>query len=195
MRAPPGSSRSNDRGDRQIITSLVWPIIVLVVTVLYQPHVETLLLEIAKRIKGGSGFKIGNIVEIQSLPEQARRIPAPSEEQNITLENIALLHSSFFSELGTRLYGGDGRAYYQFEVVVMAPDVVMERVDRVIYHLENAWPEALRTRETRDRASRFKMKDLANGTSIVAADVYFRGNDQPLKLNRFIDLRPDGPRI
>ncbi|WP_425335518.1 hypothetical protein, partial [Ralstonia solanacearum] len=29
-------------------------------------------------------------------------------------------HTSFFSEEGTRRYGGDGRAYYQFEVVVMA---------------------------------------------------------------------------
>jgi hypothetical protein len=179
----------------QVITSLIWPIVVLVVIVLYQPHVERLFLEIAERIKGGSGVKIGNFVEIESLPEQARRIPAPSEEENITIENIALLHTSFLSEKGTRLYGGDGRAYYQFEVVVMAPDVVMERVDKVIYHLENAWPETLRTRETRDRASRFKMKDLANGTSIVVADVYFRGNDQPLKINRFIDLRPDGPRI
>ncbi|MFJ3117572.1 MULTISPECIES: pYEATS domain-containing protein [unclassified Pseudomonas] len=178
-----------------IITSLIWPIIVLVILVLFQPYVERLFLEITERIKGGSGLKIGSFLEIQSLPEQARKIPVPSEEQNVTLENIALLHTSFFSETGTRLYGGDGRAYYQFEVVVMAPDVVMEHVDRVVYRLENTWPEALRTRETRDRASRFKMKDLANGTSIVEADVYFRGSDQPLKLNRFIDLRPDGPRI
>nr|CBJ54313.1 protein of unknown function [Ralstonia solanacearum CFBP2957] len=46
-----------------------------------------------------------------------------------------------------------------------------------------------------DRASRFKMKDLANGTSIVVADVYFLDDDQPLQLNRFIDLRLDGPRV
>ncbi|XUW93324.1 hypothetical protein OH764_34940 (plasmid) [Burkholderia sp. M6-3] len=179
----------------QVITSLVWPVIVLVVIVLYQPHVEKILLEIAERIKGGSGVKFGRFMEIESLPEQAQRIPAPQKEENVTVANIALLHTSFISEKGTLQYGGDGTTYYQFEVVVMAPDAVMERVDRVIYHLADAWPEALRKRETRDRASRFKMKDLANGTSIVVADVYFRGNDQPLELNRFIDLRPDGPRI
>lgn len=117
-----------------------------------------------------------------------------SSEQ-LTLKNITLLHTSFFSEKGTRRYGGDGRAYYQFEVIVMAPEAVMERVERVVYHLEDAWPKELRTKVINDRASRFKMKDLANGTSIVVADVYFRDDDQPLQLNRFIDLRLDGPRI
>ncbi|WP_191626399.1 hypothetical protein [Pseudomonas fluorescens] len=85
----------------QVITSLIWPIIVLMVIVLYQPHVERLFLEIAEQIKGGSGLKIGNIVEIQSLPDQVRRISTPGEKQNITLEDIALLHTSFFSEKGS----------------------------------------------------------------------------------------------
>ncbi|WP_317985368.1 pYEATS domain-containing protein [Ralstonia solanacearum] len=102
---------------------------------------------------------------------------------------------AFFSEEGTRRYGGDGRAYYQFEVVVMALGAVMERAEKVVFHLEDAWPKELRTKVINDRASRFKMKDLANGTSIVVADVYFLDDDQPLQLNRFIDLRLDGPRV
>ncbi len=178
----------------KLVTSFIWPIVVLMAIVLYQPQAEDLLAELAMRIRGGSALKFLGF-ELQTLPEQARRIPSPSTEQKVTLKNITLLHTSFFSEEGTRRYGGDGRAYYQFEVVVMAPDAVMERVERVVYHLEDAWPKELRTKVINDRASRFKMKDLANGTSIVVADVYFRDDDQPLQLNRFIDLRLDGPRI
>ncbi|RKT10553.1 hypothetical protein B0G69_7981 [Paraburkholderia sp. RAU2J] len=181
----------------QVVTGLIWPIFLLVVIVLYQPHVERLFHEVAERIKQGSGISVGNWVTLEktNIPAAAQRIPAPTEEQSVTLENIALLHTSFFSEKGTRKHGQDGRLYYQFEVVVMAPDVVMGRVERVEYHLEKAWPPENREHVSEDRASRFKMKDLANGTSIVVADVFFRGDDHPLKLNRFIDLRPDGPRI
>lgn len=77
----------------------------------------------------------------------------------------------------------------------MALGAVMERAEKVVFHLEDAWPKELRTKVINDRASRFKMKDLANGTSIVVADVYFLDDDQPLQLNRFIDLRLDGPRV
>lgn len=77
----------------------------------------------------------------------------------------------------------------------MAPDFGMEKINSVTYHLEKAWPEANRTQVIRDRSSRFKMKELANGTSIVTATIEIEGQAQPLKLNRFIDLRPDGPRL
>jgi hypothetical protein len=77
----------------------------------------------------------------------------------------------------------------------MAPALVMEKISSVTYRLEEAWPEANRTQVIRDRSSRFKMKELANGTSIVTATIEIEGRAQPLELNRFIDLRPDGPRL
>jgi hypothetical protein len=42
---------------------------------------------------------------------------------------------------------------------------------------------------------KIKMKELANGMSIVTATIEIAGQAQPLELNRFIDLRPDGPRL
>ena len=89
----------------------------------------------------------------------------------------------------------DGRTYYQFEVIIIAPDDVMRRITSVTYELEKAWPPDLRIRTVTDRSSRFKLKDLANGTSIVQARVDLRGQDRPVLLNRFIDLRVDGPRL
>ena len=93
----------------------------------------------------------------------------------VTRENVALLHTSFLSPTSTIRFG-DGRTYYQFEVIVVAPSDVMKRISQVTYHLEDAWPPELRTRVVQDRDTRFKMKDLANGTSIVVADVEF--NDE-----------------
>ncbi|MGX7004315.1 pYEATS domain-containing protein [Caballeronia sp. KNU42] len=162
--------------------------------IVFRPQVKALLLELVMRVKGGSPVEFGTF-KLGSLPEQAQRIPAPSPVQPVTLRNIALLHTSFLSEEATRTLGHGRRKYYQFEVVVMAPDAVMKRIESVTYHLEDTWPKELRTRTIEDRDSRFKMKDLANGTSIVYAEVRFLDDKDPLRLNRFIDLRTDGPRI
>jgi hypothetical protein len=70
----------------------------------------------------------------------------------------------------------------------------MQRISSVTYHLEEAWTPN-RIQVITDRESRFKMKELANGTSIVRADIVIEGQDKPLQLNRFIDLRADGPRL
>ena len=109
-------------------------------------------------------------------------------------EQVALLHTSFRSPKADERFR-DGRRYYQFEVIVVAPDSVMETISSVTYHLGEAWPEASRTQVIRDRKSRFKLKELANGTSIVTAVIEIEGQGQPLRLNRFIDLRPDGPHL
>lgn len=139
-------------------------------------------------------FKVSTSVSNYLSKQLQRHIPPPETTQLIGPENVALLHTSFRSPKADARFH-DGLRYYQFEVIVVAPDSVMEKINSVTYQLDKAWPEALRTKTTRDRGSRFKMKELANGTSIVTASIEIEGQAQPLKLNRFIDLRPDGPRL
>jgi len=140
-------------------------------------------------------FKVSTSVSNYLSRKQLERpISPPATTQSIGPENVALLHTSFRSPKADERFR-DGRRYYQFEVIVMAPAVVMEKIKSVTYHLEKAWPEANRTQVIYDRSSRFKMKELANGTSIVTAIIEIEGQAQPLELNRFIDLRPDGPRL
>jgi hypothetical protein len=182
-----------------LLTALIWPYLLLLIIVLFRLQVEDLLSVISDRIKAGADFIVGPISVLRiggprETKALAERIPTPINMQQVTLENIALLHTSFFSENKTREFN-DGLKYYQFEVIVIAPELVMDRIDSVTYHLEDSWPEEFRTREVTDRSSRFKMKDLANGTSIVRADVRFLEQEELLQLNRFIDLRPDGPKI
>ncbi len=177
-----------------LVTGLAWPLVLVLVLVLFWPQVRELVSEVVTRTRKGSSLQIASLLSLGELPAQAERIPSPGTTESITLSNIALLHTSFLRQDKTREYS-DGRIYYQFEVIVIAPESVMVRIDSVIYHLEDAWRPDLRTQTVRDRESRFKMKELANGTSIVRADVRFTDSEEPVYLNRFIDLRPDGPRI
>lgn len=176
-----------------LLTGLAWPLVLLAAVVIFWPQIHALIAEIVKRTEQGAALQVG-IISVASLPEQAARIPSPGAEQPVSLENIALLHTSFLRADKTREFD-DGRAYYQFEVIVIAPDDVLERVVSVQYTLEDVWPPEQRSRTVTDRRSRFKLKELANGTSIVNARVDLRDQDRPLILNRFIDLRPDGPRL
>ena len=129
-----------------------------------------------------------------AIETYAQRMPIPSAGGLVTLEHIALLHTSFFSEKETTKRNR-GRAFYQFEVEVIARKPVMDRIICVTYHLGPAWPEHLRTRIIKDRDSRFKMKDLATGLTIVRAVVRLKNRPQVLRLNRLIDLRFEGPRL
>jgi hypothetical protein len=177
-----------------LITGLAWPFVLVLGLVLLWPQVRELASEVVTRTRKGSSLQLASFLSLGELPVQAERIPSPGATGSVTLSNIALWHTSFLREDKTREYG-DGRIYYQFEVIVIAPESVMARVNSVIYHLEDAWPSTLRTQTVRDRESRFKMKELANGTSIVRADIKFTDSEEPVYLNRFIDLRPDGPRL
>jgi hypothetical protein len=177
-----------------LFNGLAWPLALLVIVIAFWPQLQKLADELVRRAQQGASFQLPGGFSVGSLPEQAARIPSPPATESVSLANIALMHTSFLRPDKTRELN-DGRTYFQFEVIVMAPDDVLGRVESVRYELEAAWPEHLRVRTVTDRASRFKLKELANGTSIVTARIDLRGQDQPVVLNRFIDLQPDGPRL
>ena len=174
------------------VTGLAWPLVLAAVVVAFWPQVKVIADEIVRRVKGNAAFQVGGMFSVSPLPVEAEKIPSPPAEAPVGLENIALLHTSFLRPDKTTEFD-DGLTYYQIEVIVMAPNDVLRRIEKVTYELQKEW-EARRVRPVEDRSSRFKLKELANGTSIIRARVDIQGQD-PLFLNRFIDLRPDGPRI
>lgn len=129
-----------------------------------------------------------------SVMTQLAHIPTPAPNAPVSLANIALLHTSWFSAKHTAARGGRVR-YYRFDVVVIAPPEVMQRINSVVWRTSDVWPPEYRVRVCHDRADRFRMEELANGTSIVRAEINLDGQPEPLWLNRFIDLREEGPRI
>ena len=179
----------------KLLSSMIWPPALLLLVILFRDPIEMLVSEITKRIRRGGGLKVANVFELEAetLSEHAARIPSPSTDEPITLGNVALLHTSFIPK--TRAPIEDGRTYFQIEMIVIAPDAVMERIDSVTYRFDDVYPPKSREQIKYDSRDRFKVKELANGTSIVRAEIRFRDQEPPLHLNRFIDLRADGPRI
>jgi hypothetical protein len=173
-----------------LLASIIWPAAVIVVMVLYRHELAQTLLVLIGRIQRGHGFKFG-MFEIHGVSDS---IPVPSSPDETTLMNIALLHTSFLSERGTAKIG-DGKTYYQFELIVIARRSLLSKVKKVTYFLPDAWPEPNRIHVVTDASSKFKMKELANGTAIVYAEIEIEGKSEPVRLNRFIDLRAEGPRI
>jgi hypothetical protein len=171
-----------------LVRSLVWPSVLILTLLFFRQQAEVLFANLNDLIARVSSFTIANI-SMQAGPE---RIPVPKGSDLVTLENVALLHTSFLRRDKTREFN-DGLIYYQIEVVVIAPDVTLDRIELVTYHLDESYPKT--TYPIDDRQTKFKLKELANGTSIVRAEIKFKDQENPLHLNRFIDLRPEGPKI
>jgi hypothetical protein len=69
----------------------------------------------------------------------------------------------------------------------------LDRVRTVEYLLHKSFPHPVQSRY--DRADGFLLKELANGEFVLTAKVYLRDRHEPLVLQRYITLWPEGPRI
>lgn len=179
-----------------ILSSVIWPFLILAACLLFRDQAVTLFTNVSDRVRRGDPFKIPNVIEFgtRSVEEKAATIPEPPQGDAVTLANVALLHTSFLPKKQPPFAGG--RTYLQIEVIVIARMPVMSRIASVTYRFdESAYPRDSWEYVKTNREERFKVKELANGTSIVRAEVKFIDSERPLLLNRFIDLRPDGPRI
>jgi hypothetical protein len=179
----------------KILSSLVWPGLILAGCLLFRHQANLLLINISERIQGGDAFIIPHLLQVdaRSVAEKAARIPEPPEGHVVTIANMALLHTSFLPKKKPDFH--DGLTYLQIEIIIIAPMSVMSRIESVTYRFEDSYPMDRREQIRTNRTERFKIKELANGTSIVRAEIKFNDGERSTHLNRFIDLRPDGPRI
>jgi hypothetical protein len=150
------------------------------------------LSAIASRIGEGGSIKIFGVIK---LGELQKRIILPAPGEPVTLANIAILHTSWFSKKWTEILS-QTRApgqYYRFDAVIVAPNSVLDRIDKVVYYLGHGFPENRREQIVTDRQSNFKLRDTADGSFVLRAKVSM--GDQTLELNRFLNLTESGPRI
>ncbi len=172
----------------KVVQSLIWPAFAIILVLFFRVQAESLFDTLLRKVELAEKVSAGGVI-IESGP---RHIPVPKSGEPVTLENVALMHTSFIRPDKTKQFN-DGVSYYQIEVIVLAPQPTLDRITSVTYRLDPAYQKNVY--EVMDRQSRFKLKELANGTSIVRAEIKFREQDELLYLNRFIDLRSDGPRL
>jgi hypothetical protein len=178
-----------------LFKALIWPLFAIMVLMLFPNQVTAVLSAIAFRIHAGGAISIWGV----TLGELQKGIVAPAPGGPVTLANIAILHTSWFSEKWTQSLSqtrAPGR-YYRFDAVIVAPNSVLDRIGKVVYTLgrgqEDGFPEDHREQIVTDRQSNFKLRDTADGSFILRAKVSM--GDQTLELNRFLNLTETGPRI
>ncbi len=130
--------------------------------------------------------------------ERAKNLTARGS--TATASDNALLSEAYIALFSTSFLRPDksaerGQKMWQIEVIVLGPDAALDQIESVRYVLDPSYPRGEYVIGVDKRREKFKFKELANGYSIVRAELRFKGQQEPLHLNRFINLTDDGPRI
>jgi hypothetical protein len=117
-------------------------------------------------------------------------LPTPKDYEPLKPEHLVLVHSSWRrrdkdAEFGARMY--------QIHVILLGQPAALDRVERVTYYLDPAYPVSTYPRT--NRRQNFGFYELANGYSMIRATVKVRGQTELVELSRFINLSETGPRL
>lgn len=118
-------------------------------------------------------------------------IPVPRPGEPITSAHLALINSSWRSPKHDANYPGN--IVYRFDVVLHGDSTVLDRVDKVVYLLPEAWPNSPIPIENRE--SSFGLKDLAWGELLVRARVEIKQQREPIYLSSFVRLTEHGRHL
>jgi hypothetical protein len=132
-----------------------------------------------------------DLKKVVGQPKPHISLAAPDSTGPITDEHMTLVHSSW--RVPERDAEFLGNKMYQIHVIVYASESVLGRTRKVRYVLDAAYPEPVKEIADRDRF--FEFKELANGYSVVRAEVFVDGEVKPVVLQRFINLTETGPRL
>lgn len=166
--------------------SLLWPLLVIALLVFYRKHVGTVLEVAVSRVKQGAGFTVVGI----TVGEAVGQLQVPQEDGLVTDDHLALIHRSW------RVPNRDaefGSPMYQIHVIVFGPSQALRRVEYVIYRLEDSYPQPVK--QGGPLETNFELKELANGYSLLRAEVHIKGQKEPVRLSRFIDLTDESPKL
>jgi hypothetical protein len=137
-------------------------------------------------ISRGSEVKIGFVTVGQAVGQL--QVPLPADA--ITDDHLALIHRSWRAPEQDAKFG---RPMHQIHVIVFGTAEALRRVDYVVYRLEKAYPKPVQVGGPLQ--TNFELKELANGYSLIRAEVHVRGQQEPVRLSRFIDLMDKSPPL
>jgi hypothetical protein len=168
------------------IAALSWPILVVALFFIYRNPVRAFLQAAVARVQRGDELKIGIVTLGQAVGQL--KIPLPAED--LTDDHLALIHRSW------RVPARDGefdQPMYQIHVIVFGTAAALRRIDYVIYRLEDAYPRPVQVGGP--LRTNFELKELANGYSLIRAEVHVHAQAEPVRLSRFIDLTDQSPPL
>src|SRR5262245_41626427 len=117
-------------------------------------------------------------------------LEAVEDSEEVSEKHLHLVHSCWRVARQTPF----GLMPYQIHVVLFGHPSALDRVDRVAYKLPG-YPNGHAHAIKNEREKLFELKQLANGFSIVQADVFMKRPQRVLRLSRFINMSESGPRL
>ncbi len=119
-------------------------------------------------------------------------IAKPDPSGPVTDEHLTLVHSSWRDPRRDAEFGG--KQMYRIHVIVFGDDTALDLIEKVRYFLDPAaYPTPIQ--ESTDRKRNFELKELANGYSVIWAEISIKGQVELVRLSRFINLTETGPRL
>jgi hypothetical protein len=113
-----------------------------------------------------------------------------ADGEPVTQAHLHLVHSCWRVDKDTAF----GRMPYQIHVILYGHPTALVRVQAVEYHLPG-YPPGHEHHRGGSPERLFEMKELANGFSVVQADVHVRMQRKPLRLSRLVNMSENGPRL
>jgi hypothetical protein len=168
------------------VVSLAWPSLAAVLLVQYRGLVKSVLQAAVARVQRGDEIKVG----IVTIGQAVGQLKLPVSGELMTDDHLALIHRSWRVPDRDREFG---RPMYQIHVIVFGTPEALRRVDYVVYRLEEAYPRPVQVGGT--LKTNFELRELANGYSLIRAEVFVRGQAEPVRLSRFIDLTDESPAL
>lgn len=191
-----------------LLQSLVWPVFIAILIFKFRSHFEGILKSIKKRIEEGSsvgvgpgGITIGSAPPLPDDPDPEEMIDDEEELKHKTspeliekgrslekelsvnpVEKLQLTHRSRYLKMKK------DRAYYRI-VVSLDPynTDALAQVERVVYFLHRTFKNPVR--EVTSRETNFELRTAAWGEFTIRADVYLKGQSEPLRLSRYLDIQ------
>lgn len=178
-------------------TAAAGPIIIIYILLLYRKQLNALFT-------GASEISfefLGNKFQVKpSTPpkgDDATPLPALAHDEKLPLDYLFLNHTSFLRTDKQEEFQKRTQVdlpHYDIRVVVDSYyQRALDRVSRVEYYLDDAFPDPVQTRY--NRKDKYLLKELANGQFVLQAKVYLVDKSAPILLQRYITLWKEGPRV
>jgi len=141
-----------------------------------------------RRIERGDEIKVS---EWLTLGKSTGPLKTPAAKDLITDDHLALIHRSW--RVPARDAQFDGQKMYQIHVILFGEKAALDRVEYVVYRLDPTYPDPVQCGGP--RRTQFELKELANGYSLIRADVKIRDQEEIIFLSRFCDLVEESPKL
>ncbi len=165
---------------------IIWPLLILVVYLINAKKINRLVDILVTRVEKGAEFQVSSL-RVGQIPVS---LPTPKENEMVTENNLALLHSSWRYPKKDKEFN---KSMYVIQVIIQASIDVLDRIEYVKYSLHPSYPNRIQT--TTDRTHQFQLKELAWGEFNLKAAVKIKQQEEIINLTRYINLSETGENL